>query len=130
MRRRETRIQGSFFGSWMPAEGEASGRLVLAQSGMKATRRTICYQTTISITQHRLVDKMKLPKLSKFLHLPKSLRRNRSKARSEIGPIEGQNEAEPAAPRPTESTPDLRTGTSDLLTPRPLTPRGQESNGM
>jgi len=113
----------------MPAEGEASERLVLAQGGMNATRRTICYQTTISITQHRLNEKMKLPKLSKFLHLPKGLRRNRSKARSEIGPIEGQNEAEPVS-RPTESSPDLRTVTSDLLTPRPLTPRGQESNGM
>ena len=44
MRRRENRIQ-----LWMPAEGEASGRLVLAQSGMKATRRT-----TYLLSDHHL----------------------------------------------------------------------------
>ena len=75
----------------------------------------------------RLSDGMKLPN---FLRLPKSHRRNRSKARSELdtGPAEGQDEAVP--PRPTESTPDLRIGTSTLSTPSPLTLRNRETNGM
>jgi hypothetical protein len=52
-------------------------------------------------------------------------------ARSEIAPIdENQSEADPTTPRPTESTPDLRIGTSTLPTSSPLTPRDQESNGM
>jgi len=69
-------------------------------------------------------------KLPKFLRLPKSHRRARSKAGSEIGSIEGQSEADLAAPRPTESTPDLQIGTSTLPTPSPLVPHNQESNGM
>ena len=54
----------------------------------------------------------------------------RSETRSEIGPIESQSEANLAAPRPTESTPDLRIDTSTLPTPNPLTSRDQESNSM
>ena len=69
-------------------------------------------------------------KLPKFLRLPGSHRRNQSKARSEAGPIEGQGEVDPAAPRPTESTPDLRVGTLISPAPSPLIPRNQESNGM
>lgn len=76
---------------------------------------------------HRPRDNMKLPK---FLRPPKIHRRNRSKARSEIGPVEGQNEVDQATPRPTESTPDLRAGTSILPTPGPSTSRNQESSGM
>ena len=75
----------------------------------------------------RLSDDMKLPS---FLRLPKSHRRSRSKARSELdtGPAEGQTEA--ALPRPAESTPDLRIATSTLSIPSPLNPRNRESNGM
>ena len=69
-------------------------------------------------------------KLPKFLHIPKFHRRTRSKARSEISPIESQSEADLATLRPTESTPDLRIGTSTFPTLSPLIPRDQESNGM
>jgi len=70
-------------------------------------------------------------KLPKFLRLPKSHRQARSKARSEIGPIGGQSEADLATPRPTaESTPDLQIGTSTLPEPSPLVLSKQESNGM
>ena len=75
---------------------------------------------------HRLGDEMKLPS---FLRLPKSHRRKRSEARSEleIGPTESQNEV---VPRPTESTPDSRFGTSTLptATSSHLTAHDQESN--
>ena len=71
--------------------------------------------------------KMKLPK---FLRIPKFHRRTRSKARSEISPIEGESEADLAVPRPTESTPDLRTGTSTFPTPSPLVPRDRKSDGV
>ena len=70
---------------------------------------------------------MKLPKL---LRLPKIHRRNRSKARSEIGPIEGQSEVDQPAPRPTESTPDLRVGTPISPFPSPLAIRDRESNDI
>ena len=75
----------------------------------------------------QLNGEMKLPK---FLSPLKSHRRQRSKARSEISPAKGQSEVDPAAPRPTESTPDLRIGTSAFPTPSPLTGRGWESEGM
>lgn len=53
-------------------------------------------------------------KLLKFLRLPKSYRQNRSKVESDASPIEGQSGVDLAAPRPTESTPDLRIGASVL----------------
>ena len=93
-------------------------------------RMNECHEASYLLSRHhlhQLNDKMKFPK---FLRLPKGHRRARSKARSEIGPIEGQNEADPATPRPIESTPDLRIGTSTLPTPGPLTLHDQESNGM
>ena len=71
-------------------------------------------------------------KFPKFL-TPKDRPRNRSKARSEINPTEGQNdsEADPSvAPRRMESTPDLRIGTSTSQTSGPLTSRDQESSGV
>ena len=74
-----------------------------------------------------LRNDMKLPK---FLRPPKTHLRNRSKARSEIGPIEGPGEVDPAVPRPTESTPDLRVETSISPASSPLAPRNQGSNGM
>ena len=68
-------------------------------------------------------------KWREFLHIPRKHRRTRSKARSEVGSIEGQSRVDLAVPRPTESTPDLRIGASALPTSNPLTPRNQESNG-
>ena len=76
---------------------------------------------------HRPNDKMKLPK---FLHIPKIHRRTRSKARSEISPIESQSEVGLAAPRPTGSIPDLRIVTSTLSMPSPLIFNDQKTNGM
>ena len=72
-------------------------------------------------------SKMKLPKL---LRLPKSHRRQRSKARSEISPTEGQSEVDLAIPRPTESTPDLRPGASTFPTPSPSAAHDQGPNGV
>jgi len=72
-------------------------------------------------------------KFSNLLPLPKGNRRRPSKARSEIGPtIEVQSEPDPvsATPRPAESTPDLRIGTSTPPVPSPLATRDQESKGM
>ena len=69
-------------------------------------------------------------KFSKLLPLPEGLHRKRSKTGSDIGPIEGQNEPDPAIPRPTESTPDLRTGTSTSPASSPSASRDQKSNGM
>ena len=68
-------------------------------------------------------------KLPSFLRVQKHHRRTRSRARSEIGPIEDQGEPDPAVPRPTESTPDLRIGTSAFLVPSPLIPRNEDSGG-
>ena len=78
---------------------------------------------------HRLGDKMKL---LNFLCLPKSHRRARSKTRNDQDSLTEGHEsgAGLAVPRPTESTPDLRVGTSNLPTPSPLTPHDQESNSM
>lgn len=68
--------------------------------------------------------------LRDFLRIPKKIRgRVRSKARSEISPIEGPSNDDPAVPRPSESTPDLGTGPSTLPTPSFLT-SSQESKGM
>jgi hypothetical protein len=89
-----------------------------------------CHEASYLLSHHhlqRLNNEMKLPK---FLSALKIHRRQRSKARSEISPTKGQSEVEPSVPRPTESTPDLRIGTSTLPMPSPLTPRNQESNGM
>jgi hypothetical protein len=69
-------------------------------------------------------------KLPKFLRLPKSHRRARSKPGSEIGPIGGQSEAALATPRLVESTPDLQTGTSTLPILSPPISHDQESSGM
>jgi len=68
-------------------------------------------------------------KLPSFLRPPK-IHRKRSKAKSEISPIESQGEADPSVPRPTESTPDLRIGTSSLPARGPLVLSDQRSNGM
>ena len=73
---------------------------------------------------HRSNDDMKLPK---FLSPLKIHRRGRSKTRSEIGAIEGTGDADPAALRPAESTPDLGIGVS---TSGRLTSPEEGSDGM
>jgi len=82
--------------------------------------------TAIYISQHPSSNVMKWRKL---LRVPKKLHRAQSEARSEIGSAEGQGGVDLTVPRPTESTPDLRIGTSALPTFSPLVPRDQESNG-
>lgn len=68
--------------------------------------------------------------LRDFLPLPKSHRRTRSEARSEIGSVENPGEVDLVVPRPTESTPDLGIGASSTPpTYSPTTPRNQEPNG-
>ena len=68
-------------------------------------------------------------KWRKLLSIPKKHRRTRSGATSEVGSLNAPSEADPIAPRPAESTPDLRIGTSTLPTPGPLARPDQESNG-
>jgi hypothetical protein len=100
----------------------AAQRLALAKNGMGATRCAI--HNLLSYHHlHRINDDMKLPK---FLSALKSRRRGRSKARSDIGAIEGSVDADPVAPRPAESTPDL--GISASKSSRLISP-DQELNG-
>ena len=102
-------------------------RLTIAQNGMCATRPTISYRTTIHASLHRPRDEMKW---RDFLPLPKKHRRARSGARSEVGSLKAPSDVDlPVAPRPTESTPDLRIGTSALPMSSPLAPRDQEPKG-
>ena len=121
MQRRETGSRGLL---WMSAEGQNVSALSVG-SEWNESHEAIYLLSHHHL--HRLNNEMKLPK---FFHLPKIHRRAQSKARSEIGPIEGQGEADLATPRPTESTPDLRISASTLPTPGPLIPRDQESSGM
>ena len=104
-----------------------SPRLGLAQNGIRATRPTICYRSTIYTNLRRLYDQMRW---RDFLSIPKKNRRTRSKAASEVSSLKGPSAVDLVAPRPTESTPDLRVGASTLPTSSPSTSRGQESNGM
>jgi len=93
------------------------------------SERKECHEANYLLSHHHLhrhSDKME----SNFLCIPIGRRRARSRARSEIGSIEGPGEAGQAVPRPAESTPDLRIGTSTSPPSRPLTPRDQDSNGM
>ena len=67
--------------------------------------------------------------LRDFLSLPRKDRRARSEARSDVGPAAGSGEVDLVVPRPAESSPDLRIGSSTSPSPSPLTSRsGQESN--
>ena len=97
-----------------------SPRLGLTRNGTNATRSALSY----------LLSNHHLRRLNSKMKLPMFIRKNRSKARSEISLVEGQSEVDPAAPRPTESTPDPLVGTSISPAPGPLTPRDQEPNGM
>ena len=104
--------------------GCSSPRLTLARNGIDATTQVVSYRTAISIGRN--VDKMGLREL---LSIPKLRRRKKSKARSEIGPIEGSSTVDPSTPRLTGSTPDLRIGSSSSATQSPLTSPGQEFEG-
>ena len=86
-----------------------------------------CHEASYLLSNHHLRHLKSRMKLPKFLRLPGSHCRQRSKARSEMGATEGQGGVNPTIPRPTESTPDLLIGTSTLPAPSPC---GQESNGM
>jgi len=77
--------------------------------------------TAIYTSQHPSSNVMKWRKL---LRVPKKLHRAQSEARSEIDSAEDLT-----MPRRSESTPDLRIGTSALSTSSPSVPRDQESNG-
>ena len=67
--------------------------------------------------------------LREFLRVPKIRLRKKSKARSEIAPIEGPSAVDPAGPHLAGSTPDLRTGSSTSATPTPLASLGQGFKG-
>jgi len=88
-----------------------------------------CHEVNYLLSAHHLHRPSNDMGLRDFLSLPKGHRRSRSKARSEIGSIEGQGEADLVAhQRPAESTPDLRIGSSTSPTSNPLTSRDRESN--
>jgi len=98
-------------------------RLASAQNGVSSTRPTISYRTTI----YRPRSEMKW---LNFLTVPRKHRRARSGARSEVGSLDsGPSDADLVAPRPTNSTPNLRISASTMPTPSPSTSRSQESNG-
>jgi len=64
-----------------------------------------------------------------FLSLPGKNRRARSKVRSEADATQDPTEASLVVPRPTESDPDLGTGSSTLQTSVPPTPQNRVSSG-
>ena len=83
-------------------------------------------KSAIAISTGRNSDKMGL---REFLSIPKLRRRKKSKARSEIGPIEGPSTVDLPELRLTGSTPDLRIGSSASAAQNPLTSPGQELKG-
>jgi len=83
--------------------------------------------TPTSTPVHRPRNEMKW---RNFLTIPKKHRRARSGAKSEVGSLKDPSAVDLVAPRPTESTPDLRIGTSAFPMPSPLTSHDQQSNGM
>jgi hypothetical protein len=119
---------------WMSAWGFCEWRILSALSvgskwneGHEANYPLSPHHLHLIYTNlHRPSDNMKW---RNFLPIPKKHGRTRSKARSEIDPIEASSEADLAAPRPTESTPDLRIGTSTLPTPDPPISGDQKPSG-
>jgi hypothetical protein len=119
--RRETRSQRN----WVLVEGWIVSALSVGSEWNE------CHEANYLLSHHHLHRPNDDMKFSKFLRLPKSHRWSRSKTRSEIAPTDdGQSEADQTIPRLTESTPDLRIGTSTLPTPSPLASRDQESDSM
>jgi len=90
----------------------------------------MCHEADHLLSHHHLI-RQSTPTMEwrDFLPAPKKHRRARSGARTEVGSLKDPSDADLVAPRPTESTPDLRVGTSTLPMPSPLTSRDQESNG-
>jgi len=88
------------------------------------------HEASYLLSSHHLYRPSDIMKWRKFLCVPKIRRRPRSKARSEISPIEVQNEVDSVVSPPTvESTPDLPIGASTLPASSPLTVHDRESNG-
>ena len=88
--------------------------------------RSSLIATTIYANLHRPRNEMGW---RDFLRVPKKHRRARSEARGEVESLKGPSDVDLVALRITESTPDLRIGTSTLPTPSPLAFRDQEPNG-
>ena len=73
-----------------------------------------CHEASYLLSNHRLHRTNSEMNFSKLLCIPISYRRSQSGTRREASPIRGRGEVNLAAPRPAESTPDLRIGTSTL----------------
>ena len=104
-----------------------TGVVSAPNAGPKWNRRTtpvVSYRTAINTSRNSY--KMGL---REFLSIPKLRSRTKSKARSEIGLIEGPSTVDPPEPRLTGSTPDLRIGSSASATQSPLTSPDQGSEG-
>ena len=99
--------------------------LVLAQNGMKAEVQ----RSAIAHYHHWPSDNMGLRDgLRDFLSLTRKDRRARSETRNEVDPTADPGGVDPVVPRPTESSPNLRIGSSTSPSSSPLTSRDQESN--
>ena len=75
------------------------------------TRNGTCHEASYLLSHHhlhRLSDDMQT--------LRKNNPRTQNKGKNKLAPIEDQEEPDPAAPGPTESTPDLQIGTSSVAT--------------
>lgn len=68
--------------------------------------------------------------LREFLRLPKNRPRKRSKAKSEIGPIEGSSQADLTAQPRTESTPNLQIDASTSQISGSVASNDKKLNGM
>jgi len=123
-------LRGDTQPSKSPARGELVTSLVAPALTCVGSKWNKCHEANYLLSSHHLHRPSNNMGLRDFLSLPKGHRRSRSKARSEIGSIEGQGEADLVAhQRPTESTPDLRIGASTSPTSSPLTSRDRESGG-
>jgi len=107
---------------WVSAGWLIDPRFALAQNGNSATRPAISYRPPSTNPRDGM-------KWRNFLPVPKKHRRARSGARSEVGSLKGPSDVDLVAPRPAESTPDLRVGPSTGPMPSPLTSHNQETNG-
>ena len=118
MKGKSRRVQVSSCGEGKPETRETGLDSETVSALRIVSKWSECHEVSYLLSNHHL-RRLNTKMFSKFLSLSKSHRKNRSKARSEINPIEGQSELHPAVPRPTESAPDLRIGTSTLPMPSP-----------
>ena len=90
-----------------------------------------CQHSKFLLSPHHLHPTGDDMGLGEFLRIPKKFRRRtRSKARSEVIPIEGPSNDNPVASRTSESTPDLGIGRSALLKPSISTSPGRGFKGI